>query len=118
MLVIYGLASILLFQSAFPLILRVPLLAIIFFFMISIIKNKTPHPIYSALTYQGGYWLLHSFLAKPSKFTSAKVRFDAGLFLFIVLVGEASKKTLIIFNDQLSAEQKRKLRLIEKLITK
>lgn len=111
-LVLHVLALIVVLRSALSFLpmLIFSLLVIVFF--IDIIRNKTPLPKFHKLSYHLGYWLLHEREGRQHKYDSASIVFDGGVFLLLKMTGISSNKTLVIFYDQITSEQYRRLRFI------
>ncbi len=62
--------------------------------------------------YQSGQWFLKDKHGHDMKFTQAAIRFDGGLFIFLILSNPSSSKKLVIFKDQIKSEDQRRLTLL------
>ena len=69
---------------------------------------------YSKLCYQSKRWILYEITGGMSQFEGVCVRFDGGLFFLIELLAGKQRKTLALFKDQLSSDQFRLLKLVER----
>lgn len=79
--------------------------------MMILIRRKGPSPQYSSLSFQSSQWILHETNGQRMQFETAAIRFSGGFFIVLMLENQGRIKKLLIFNDQLSGEQMRTLRL-------
>lgn len=80
--------------------------------MINIVRNKVPLPSYQKLSYHPGHWLLHRINGQHIKYKKASICFEGGIFILLRLQGISPEKKLVIFNDQITADQQRMLKFI------
>jgi len=106
-------ALIVLFNSSFPLLLLIAGIVTLIFSITNIYICKTPLPKYIKLTYQERHWLIYKKNCEPIKYESATISFNGGIFIILNLTGISKSKKIVIFIDQLTKEQLRKLRLID-----
>ena len=109
---IHVLAIIVLIHSSISPLISIPLIVFLVLSMIKISRSGIPLPDYHKITYHPGYWLLHNASGKRMKFERASISFDGGLFLLLRLTGIYRQKTIVIFNDQISTDQYRVLKLV------
>ena len=110
--IVYLFAVVLLLHSAFPLILMGLNLLILAWFISPILKVRPRSSIYLQLSHRGGHWFLQDTKGKKHRFEQGCVTFDGGIFILFTLIRHHSRKTLVIFNDQLTNDQYRLLRLV------
>tara|TARA_Y100000588_G_C14199580_1_gene901850 strand:+ start:785 stop:1141 length:357 start_codon:yes stop_codon:yes gene_type:complete len=103
-----------LLQSALPLSLTTLILLGLFFNSLPLIQRQTLLFNDSYLLYQKRGWYLCDQNKHSLQYDQASIYFDAGLFILVRLSNSSAKKTLIIFNDQITAAEKRFLKLNEK----
>ena len=76
-------------------------------------RNKLPMSHYQKLSYHPGYWILHEVNGRQIKYERASISFEGGIFVLLSLSGISSRKTLVIFKDQITTAQYRVLKFIE-----
>ena len=72
-----------------------------------------PYMQYSRLIYQGERWFLYDVNGEVHTYDTARIRFDVGLFMQLVLLRETQKRALFLFHDQLTEIQRRQLYLLQ-----
>jgi hypothetical protein len=80
--------------------------------MIRIASSQTPLPAYDKITYHPGFWLLHKTNGEQIKYERAFIGFEGGIFILLTLTGISRQKSIVIFNDQITMDQYRVLKLI------
>lgn len=86
--------------------------------LIRVERHKLPHPDLEKIIYNGSEWCLQYRDGKQISYSHVKIRLDAG-FLFIVAFCNKFKFTnLVIFNDQLAADTRRIIYVLEKVANK
>lgn len=114
MIIIHSLVLITLLQSALPPFLIILILIGLLFNFTYLIQKKTLLLKESFILYQKKSWYVWNRNNNWSKYDQATVCFDAGLFILVRLCSRSARKTLIIFNDQITPAEKRFLKLNEK----
>lgn len=114
---IYVFAIIVLLQSALP--NTVHCLGTLFLIrqLWRIAQCKTPLEIYQKIAFHEKHWYLYQINGEKKRYQQAKIRFDGGFFMLIVLLAEQDKKTLILFADQIARSHLRIIKLISKVGT-
>lgn len=115
LLVLYTISSVLLYNSICPHWLQI---GIVFYFLVHLAQirtNPSPHPHYLGLHYRQDHWILEDKQGRELPFEKIKVLLNAGLFYLLELKMEKKRKVLVIFSDQLSKQEFRILRVIEKI---
>ena len=110
--VLHVLALIVVLRSALPFLPMLIFFFLMIVFFIDILRNKTPMPKLHKLSYHLNYWLLHEQSGLQHKYDNASIAFDGGVFLLLKMTAVHSNKTLVIFYDQITSEQYRRLRFI------
>ena len=72
-------------------------------------------PKFHQLVYHSAYWILHETCTKQYQYEQMTLTFDGGIFLLMKLTGISGKRTLVVFYDQISAEQHRVLKIVHYL---
>ncbi len=88
--------------------------------MLKIIRYKMPHPDLLALSYHRRNdskidWLLQSTNGNHTQYEQMKILLSTGFFILIALRSKHHKRTLVIFNDQITSDELRMLHVIEKI---
>jgi hypothetical protein len=99
-------------RSGLPLALKSFFGILVIVFFIKIFRAKLPLPNYQKLTYHPGFWLLHETTGQQIKYERVAIDFEGGIFILLKLTGISSRKTLVIFKDQITVEQYRILKFI------
>ncbi len=76
--------------------------------------NRNPQP-FMKLCYASNGWILYDLSGQNTLYKTAQIRFDGGFFVLLVLQQDNYKQMLVIFRDQMSTQQYRMLRLMEKI---
>ncbi len=92
------------------------LASILFLQIIKVSKIKKPHPDLESLSYTGKHWSLKFRDGRIEDFTKLKIRLDSGFFSVIALYGGTVTKNIVIFNDQISADNRRHMYILAKLM--
>ena len=115
MTVIYGLAWFMLLTSGIG-FLGKSLGSVVLLFQWRVIwKNPRPESRYSSLEYLNKKWFLIQKNGRSQLFTQHRVLIEAGLFFILHLSSDDSRKTLVIFFDQILSDNYRALRILEKI---
>ena len=88
---------------------------VLLFQWVVIWKNPTPQPRYLSLEYLNKKWFLIQKEEPTELFTQHRVLIEAGLFFVLHLSSEDSRKTVVVFFDQISPDNYRALRILEKI---
>lgn len=115
---IHVFAVIVLLNSSLPMLLSMGLLFVLILSAISIVRLGIPLPGLIKLNRHGTYWLLHGRSGEETRYEEVHISFEGGLFILLTLIGEDSKRTLVVFKDQLAADQYRALNVIGKIHVK
>lgn len=94
----------LLYLSAWPLGLKVPIALFLLLQAIYFILKPMPHPGYLSLCYEQEKWWLYTKDPLPIAFASLRM-INMGLFFLLLLQEEKGQQYLILFKDQLSPEK-------------
>jgi len=111
---VHVLAALLLLRSALPFLLVVVIVIVLTTLLISICCYGVPTPTYHKLSYHPGYWLLHTRGGQQMKYDVVSIGFDGGMFILLTFSGENKRKNLVIFKDQLTVDQYRILKFVDK----
>ena len=79
---------------------------------IHILRIRRPYSANYRLSHHKGYWLLQDQNQQASKYEKAVINFEGGIFFLLTLTGSGSKKTLMIFYDQINSDDHRALMLL------
>ena len=71
---------------------------------------------YRSLTYSQSFWILEDHDKRSTQYESARIAFDGGFFLLLQLNNKLSKKSIVIFNDQISKNQRRCLSVLTRIL--
>ncbi len=110
---VFGL--VVLFNSALPWPIMMGMLLVLITSGVHQVVSKVPVPAFSKLSYHTHYWLLHPLQGVGVRYEQMRIAFDGGLFLLLTLTNEGSHKKIVIFNDQLTDDQRRALHVIGKI---
>lgn len=83
--------------------------------LITIARNKMPHPEHHTLSYHSQFWLLHAEGGQEMKYEKMQIRLDTGFFMLIVLDGINRRRQMVVFHDQITQDECRLLHIIEKM---
>lgn len=106
----------LILQQNYSLIYTAIFCSMLIFPMINIYKTKKPHPNYLQLNFYQKKWFLHLANGEKIEYEKIKIRFDAGFFMLISLRGKNYHKNLVIFYDQITNDERRRIFLLEKIV--
>lgn len=116
---VHGFAVMVLFQTACPPGLMVPLIFILAAHGSYLWRQKTPGACCSELIYaQERWWVLDDRTGELVTYTDAQVRFDFGWLMRVVFKDDASlfekkrQQDVFVFHDQVSSDEHRLLRLV------
>jgi len=115
---LHGFAVVALLKSSLPIYAEIGMVFILMVSITQIVRNKTPLPAYTQLSYHMTHWLLHDIHGQSMRYEQAHISFDAGLFMLLTLTSESSARKLVVFRDQLSDAQYRALNVIGKISVK
>jgi hypothetical protein len=106
---------ILIYDSGYP-VVYLPLAAILLAApWYKIYQTQMPHPSYPKLSYHKKLWILHTQSEREFKFEKIKIRLDTGFFMLISLYGISRRKNIVVFYDQITSDERRRLHMIEKI---
>ncbi len=114
-LVIYTCALLLVFYSAFSLLLKIMIMSLLLLQSGRVIYNPIPHPDYLTLIYKTNEWILYDKRNQSVSYNKMRIIIDTGFFFLLELKNERSHKILVIFSDQLTTSVYRLLNIIEKI---
>lgn len=66
----------------------------------------------SSLDYKKNVWFFCPANSVQKQYTNLQIRFDTGFFMLVVLKSKTEKKNLLIFRDQITVHELRKLFII------
>ncbi|WP_420844634.1 protein YgfX [Legionella cardiaca] len=81
-----------------------------------IIKNPVPYTNYLQLSHNNQKWFLHTNNTTIMSYDRIRIIINAGLFFLLELENITSRKMLVIFTDQVSADTYRHLKIKEKYV--
>ncbi|MDA9271861.1 hypothetical protein N9Q05_00540 [bacterium] len=113
-LVVHVFAVFVLWHSAASALVAMSLTCFLCVSMMRIMRNNVPVCGYHTLSYHKNFWQLQDKQGKTIKYEHASIRVDTGFFLLLTLKTGHLRKTILMFNDQLSTLEYRMLYLIEK----
>ncbi|MGQ3887795.1 hypothetical protein ACQUW5_02030 [Legionella sp. CNM-1927-20] len=90
------------------------LLVGLIFNYISIYVNPFPYKHFKKLIFLKDEWILTNGFDMELRYQKMRIILDCGFFFLLELSGERECKVVVIFADQLSRDQHRILKLIEK----
>ena len=115
MAVIHGIAVFMLLTSGIGVVGKLFGVSILLLQCFFIWSNPTPEPRYLQLEYLNKKWFLLQKNGNTQLFTQHRVLIECGLFFILHLSSEKSRKTLVIFFDQILSDDYRALRILEKI---
>lgn len=81
------------------------------------LKIGKPHPEIHSIIFTGKDWVLKANDGNLQTYTKLKIRLDSGFFAVVTFYTVVnSKKSLVIFNDQMAATQLKHLYILAKLM--
>ncbi|WP_419418709.1 protein YgfX [Legionella sp. D16C41] len=83
--------------------------------LISIYANPIPYSYVIKLFFSNNEWFLNNQFSDEIRYQKHKIILDCGLFFLLKLISYEKNKVLIIFSDQLTNNDYRALKLIEKI---
>lgn len=107
------LAMVVLARSGLPLMMKFFLGSLLVFLYIHITRDQSPITSYQKLSYHPGGWILHGGKDKGIKYERVYIIFEGGVFILLQLSGINPRKTLVIFNDQMTINQYRTLKFLD-----
>lgn len=116
MTVLYGFAAYSLFGSGVSIVGKLLCDLMLIFSMVYIVKNPRPYQRFQQLDYVSSQWILTSKAGDRQQFDRHRVLLDVGIFFLLYLSSAENAQVLVIFFDQISAEDYRSLRILEKII--
>ncbi len=108
-------AAALLLQSPFHLSLIIMGILLLILSHRSAQRLCSPHPHYKCLTRHARFWILEFCQGHQARYDSVHIHFDGGFFLLLRLKNNTGKKTLILFNDQITQDQHRRLKVLSRI---
>lgn len=81
----------------------------------TIIFNQSQFIPFKKLIFQSGKWLLLDKHGQDFIYEKHRVILEAGIFFLLELSNDDEQKTIVIFFDQIAADDYRSLKLIEKV---
>jgi len=85
----------------------------LFFYGINLLCLARPYREYCTLQYQSYAWYLHQKNAEILRFETVSIQYDIGLILRLELKNKDRTCLLILFQDQLTSEERRSLYLLQ-----
>ncbi len=79
----------------------------------STVQQGMPHPECVQWVWQDEMWFVYDKHAKVCSYPIARIRYDLGLFMRVDLCSKTCRKCYILFHDQLTAEFRRALYLLQ-----
>jgi hypothetical protein len=67
------------------------------------------------LTRHARFWVLDYHEGHLERYDSVHIYFDGGFFFLLRLTNKTGKKTLILFNDQITQDQHRRLKVLSRI---
>ena len=113
--VLYLLAELMLLNCGLSLIVKLLGSVVLLVQGLMIWKNPTPQPHHVTLEYLNKKWFLRHQDGYTQIFTQHRVLIEAGLFFMLHLSSEDTRKNVVIFFDQISPDDYRALRILEKI---
>jgi hypothetical protein len=86
-----------------------PIFLWLIFNLKNLYKDKRPHQNLVNLSYKNKTWVLKNTNDSELMFEKIKIRLDAGFFMLISLSGISKNKDLVVFYDQITKSERRKL---------
>ena len=108
-------AGALLLQSHLHLLLIVVGILLLILSHRSTRRLRSPHPQYKSLTRHARFWILDYSQDHQERYDTVHTHFDGGFFLLLRLTNTIGKKTLILFNDQITLDQHRRLKVLSRI---
>jgi hypothetical protein len=78
-------------------------------------QQGRPQPKWMQLIYREARWWLYDDQGREMEYASARIRYQVGVLMCLELRSKTHKQRLFLFNDQLSAEERRALYLLQLL---
>lgn len=75
----------------------------------------SPHPQYKSLDRQATGWTLEDQQGQKERYESVHIALDGGFFLLLRLTHSNVTKTLILFYDQITLDQRRRLAILSRI---
>ena len=116
MTVLYGFAAYSLYGSGVPILGKILCGLILIFSMIYIVKNPRPYQRFRQLNYVSSEWILTTKAFETQRFERHRVLLDVGIFFLLHLSSAENHQVFVIFFDQISPDDYRSLRILEKII--
>lgn len=76
---------------------------------------RSPYPNYNKLVRCAQFWLLECDQGHSERYDAMHICFDGGFFLLLRLTNETHKKNLVLFNDQITQDQHRQLKVLSRI---
>ena len=108
-------ASTLLLQSNIPLFISIVGIILLIFSYLHTRHIHSPQPDFISLKRQSGFWIMTDYQGKETKYDNAQIQFDGGLFFLLRLTNNEQKKTLVLFHDQITQDQHRRLQILSRI---
>lgn len=112
---IYGFTALMLINSQLNWLVKSIFLIYLLCHLFTIIYNPKPHANLKELNFLQDKWRLVNAENETSYYKAQRVMLNTGLFFLLELSNESERKVVIIFSDQITSEDYRLLRLIEKI---
>lgn len=103
------------YQSGFSVFIKITLAACLLFQLIRLLREQTRALPWKRLVYQNGQWFLHRQSSTEGPFDKHRILLEAGIFFLLQLSDDKKRTLLVVFFDQLDADDYRSLRLLEKI---
>ncbi|MFC3909274.1 hypothetical protein ACFORL_09335 [Legionella dresdenensis] len=116
-LFIYGLAIAALLNSSLPLSVKFGLGFVLMLYLLVLLKRKKTYPNLDKLEYKGNKWTMFETTGIAAVYTTHQILIDGGIFFLVKLTGENTARKLVIFKDQISADDRRILHILARLTT-
>ena len=82
---------------------------------IRILKNKKPYPNLDSILYCQKKWLCRQVDGNAVQYDRLQIRVDAGFFMLICLSNENNRKNLVIFYDQITNDERRRIFILSRI---
>lgn len=108
-------AACLLFNSNFNALFITLCLLLLLISYINVSKTGSPQQNYRELSYHQTFWLMRYHNQPDERFDSVRIRFNGGFFLLLELLNTTTPKKVIVFNDQISEDKRRRLMVLARI---
>ena len=108
-LLVNGLCAVVIIHSSLPMFGRVLGLFVVFLGFIKLFQNRHQLAQLTCINFNGDHWYLQCKDKLPQQFESLSIQFDGGFYFILKLSNHEQVKRLIIFKDQLTHQDCRRL---------